>query len=81
MADVAKFLDKVKLKQYIGDFEENDIDGDILHAIIEKKSIHESDDETTVADHILQELGMKSNTDRLKVKTKFKSFVKSCSEA
>lgn len=63
------FLKSLKLDKYAKTFEENQIDGDILTAIIARKD----------ADGLLGELGVKKSTERLKIKVKFKGFCDSLS--
>lgn len=82
VADVIDFLKAFKMDSCINAFQEHQIDGDILLAIVARKddklkdtSVKEmSVKETSVADLILQELGVKSAVHRLRIKTKFEGF-------
>lgn len=66
--EVVDFLKSLKLDKYAKTFEENQIDGDILTAIIARN-----------ADGLLGELGVKKSTERLKIKVKFRGFCDSLS--
>ena len=62
LQSVLNFLEQNKLDKYSAIFQESGIDGDLLL---------EADD------NVLKELGVSSAVDRKKLKTKYKTFVKS----
>ena len=62
MQSVLTFLEQNKLDKYHDIFQESGMDGDLLL---------EADDS------VLKELGVSSAVDRKKIKTKYKTFVKS----
>ena len=62
LQSVLNFLEQNKLDKYRAIFQESEMDGDLLL---------EADD------NVLKELGVSSAVDRKKLKTKYKTFVKS----
>ena len=62
--DIAKYLCNIKLEKYSQYFVEQDIGGDIMLDIVKNKD-HKS----------LEELGINTHLNRVKVITKFKSYV------
>ena len=58
---VLDFLQEYKLDKYRTTFEERGMDGDLL---------------LKADDRVLKDLGVKSAVDRIKIKTKYKTFIK-----
>lgn len=71
---MANFLKQNKLQNYVESFKENCIDGDILKAILSRSNAAEGTGDMSVADIILQDLGVKKGPHRLKIKSKFSAF-------
>ena len=71
--DVSTFLQENNLNEFVEIFRKNEIDGEILEAILSRNN-EVKGDERTVAEFILkEELGVKKGPQRLRIKSKFKS--------
>ena len=83
MDEVADFLRGQKLDEFVEAFRENGIDGEILEAILARKEdkvlvqTKKGEISMVVTDIILEELGMKTAMQRVRVKGKLKRFTDS----
>ena len=79
--EVADFLKQQKLGEFVDAFRANSIDGDLLEAILarnkDKVMVPSKGTEMLVTDIILEELGMTTAPQRLRVRGKFRRYTDS----
>lgn len=72
--DVVKFLTQQKLGQFVDAFRENEIDGDILKAILAREDEKVKGEEMSVMDKILEELGVMPGMQMARIRGKLKKI-------